>query len=116
LRVEADDLSVRLYARIEDASFIGPDEGGSFLLEFDRRSTGLPHALTSASQELMEALPEAHVLRVEEDDLATMADTADSAFLQAFNDALEIRRLTQKLGGPQRKAVAEALPAELVTA
>lgn len=170
----ADDLSVRLYPRIEDASLIGPDEGGSFLLEFDRRSSGLPSALTSALLELMEVLPEAHVLRVEEDDLATMADiakragrtpesvrllvkgsrgpdgfppaagrldartkvwrwsdvadwfadafgeplpdTADSAFLQAFNDALEIRRLTQKLGGPQRRAVAEALPAELVTA
>ena len=170
----ADALSLRLYERIENASLMGPDEGGSFLLEFDRRSDGLPHALTSALLELLEALPEAHVLRVEEDDLATMADiaqragrtpesvrllvngsrgpggfppatgrldartrvwrwsdvagwfadalgeplpdTTDSAFLQAFNDALDIRRLTQKLGGPQRRAVAEALPAELATA
>ena len=170
----ADDLSRRLYERIEDASLMGPDEDGSFLLEFDRRSRDLPHALTSALRELLEILPDAHVLRIEEDDLATMADiaqragrtpesirllvngsrgpgrfppaagridartkvwrwsdvaewfaaalgeplpdTADSAFLQAFNDALEIRRLTQKLDSPQRRAVAEVLPAESAVA
>lgn len=170
----ADDLSRHLYDRIEDASLMGPDEDGSFLLEFDRRATDLPHALTSALRELLEALPDAEVLRVEEDDLATMADiaeragrtpesvrllvngsrgpggfppaagrldartkvwcwsdvaewfahalgeplpdTTDSAFLQAFNDALDIRRLTQRLDGPQRRAVAEVLPAEAVVA
>ncbi len=170
----ADDLSTRLYERIDDASLMGPDEDESFLLEFDRRSLGLPRALTSALMELAAALPEAQVLRVEEDDLATMGDiaeragrtpesvrllvngkrgpggfppaagrldartkvwrwsdladwfadalgeplpdTADSAFLAAFNDALEIRRLTQKLDGQQRRAVAEVLPAEAAIA
>ncbi len=168
--LSADDLSIRLYERIEDASLMGPDEDGSFLLEFDRQAPSLPRALTSALEELVEALPEAQVLRVEEDDLATMADiaeragrtpesvrllvngrrgpggfppaagrldartkvwrwsdaadwfedalgeplpdTADSAFLQAFNDALEIRRLTQKLDGAERMAVAAVLPGD----
>jgi len=39
-----------------------------------------------------------------------------SAFLQAFNDALEIRRLTVGLAKPQRQAIAAALPKELAAA
>jgi hypothetical protein len=169
-----DDLSVHLYERIDDASLMGPDGDGSFLLEFDRRAPSLPDALVTALSELMSALPEATVLRVDEYDLATMADiarragrtpesirllvngrrgpggfppaaghlggrtkvwrwadvaqwfqealgellpdTSDSAFLQAFNDALEIRRLTAQLGKPQRQAVAAALPEEFAVA
>lgn len=34
-----------------------------------------------------------------------LPDTSDSAFLLAFNDALEIRRLAGRLGKPQRQAV-----------
>ncbi|MGH2797422.1 MAG: hypothetical protein ACRDM0_07050 [Thermoleophilaceae bacterium] len=169
---DLDDLSIRLYDRIDDASLSGPDTDGSFLLEFDRRANGLPRALTSAISELRKVLPEAQILRVEEDDLATMADiakragrsaesvrllvngkrgpgrfppaagrldartrvwrwsdaaewfdealgeplpdTGDSAFLQAFNDALELSRLSGKLGSQQRRAVAKVLPVELV--
>jgi hypothetical protein len=163
----AEDLSIRLYEGIEDASLMGPDEDGSFLLEFDRRASSLSRALAAALDELLKTLPEAIVLRVEEDDLATMADiakraartpesvrllvagkrgpggfppaagrldartrvwrwvdvaqwfedalgeplpgTSESAFLRAFNDALEIRRLSGRLGKPQRQAVASAL-------
>ena len=166
-----EDLSSQIYTEIEDASLMGPDEDGSFLLEFDRRSTGLHQALSAALSELLGALPKATVLRVEGDDLATMADiakrsgrspesirllvngqrgprgfppaagrlnsrtrvwrwtdvaqwfetvlgeplpaTSESAFLQAFNDALEIRRLSQRLEEPQRRAIAFALPEEL---
>ena len=43
-----------------------------------------------------------------------LADAEDSAFLQAFNDALELRRLADRLGKQQREAVATMLPAELV--
>jgi|HubBroStandDraft_6_1064221.scaffolds.fasta_scaffold73311_2 hypothetical protein len=167
----AEDLSTWVYERIADASLMGPDDDGSFLLEFDRRSTSLPSALVGALGELLRILPDAIVLRIEEDDLATMADiakrsgrtpesvrllvngrrgpggfppaagrldartkvwrwadaaqwfeetlgqplpdTADCAFLQAFNDALEIRRLAHRLSEPQRQAVATALPDEL---
>jgi hypothetical protein len=170
----AEDLSIRLYERIDDASLMGPDEDGSFLLEFDRRASSLPRALAAALDELTKALPDAIVLRVEEDDLATMADiakragrtpesvrllvggrrgpggfppaagrldartrvwrwadvaqwfeeslgeslpgTADSAFVLAFNDALEIRRLAEGLGEPQRRAVARALSGKLALA
>src|ERR1039458_2085935 len=169
-----DELSVYLYERIDDASLMGPDDDGTFLLEFDRRAPSLPDALVGVLGELMSVLPEATVLRVDEYDLATMADiakrsgrtpesirllvngkrgpggfppaagrldartkiwrwadvaqwfakplneplpdTSDSAFLQAFNDALEIRRLTTQLGKPERRAVAAALPKELATA
>jgi hypothetical protein len=45
-----------------------------------------------------------------------LPDTSDSAFLQAFNDALEIRRLAGRLDKPQRRAVARALPSELALA
>jgi hypothetical protein len=167
----AEDLSIQIYERIGDASLMGPDGDGSFLIEFDRPSSNLPRAISSALHELLKVLPEAIVLRIEEDDLATMADiarrsgrtaesirllvsgrrgpggfppaaghldartkvwrwtdvaqwfeealgehladTSDSAFLQAFNDALEIRRLSHRLGKQQRQAVAEALPAKL---
>jgi predicted DNA-binding transcriptional regulator AlpA len=43
-----------------------------------------------------------------------LPDTADSAFLQAFNDALDIRRLVVRLGKSQRRAVAKALPEGLL--
>ncbi len=45
-----------------------------------------------------------------------LPNTSDSAFLQAFNDALEIRRLTSRLGEPERRAIAKALPDELALA
>jgi hypothetical protein len=168
---DLDELSILLYDQMADASLMGPDEDGSLLLEFDRRAGSLPRALTSALKELDNLFPEAQVLRIEEDDLATMADVAkragrtpesvrllvngkrgpggfppaagrldartkvwrwsdiavwfaealgeplpdtrDSAFLRAFNDALELRRLSGRLGSQQRRAVAGILPAEL---
>jgi hypothetical protein len=170
----AEDLSNTIYMRIDDASLMGPDDDGSFLLEFDRRAASLPGALVEAFEELITTVPDAAVLHVEEDDLATMADiagrcgrtpesvrllvagrrgpggfppaagridartkvwrwadaaqwfdkvlgeplpdTAESAFLRAFNDALEIRRLAHRLDTPRRRAVAAALPAKLATA
>jgi hypothetical protein len=42
-----------------------------------------------------------------------LPDTADSAFLQAFNDALDIRRLASRLGRRERQVVASALPDRL---
>jgi hypothetical protein len=45
-----------------------------------------------------------------------LPDTSDSAFLQAFNNALEIRRLAGRLDKPQRRAVAKALPGKLALA
>jgi predicted DNA-binding transcriptional regulator AlpA len=169
-----DDLSVQLYERIDDVSLMGPDNDGSFLLEFDRRASSLPDAFVKSLGELTDAVPEVTVLRVEEDDLATMVDIAkrtgrtpesirllvnarrgpggfppaaghlggrmkawrwadvaqwfeqalgqplpdmvDSAFVQAFNDALEIRRLADRLGTAQRRAIAKVLPEEFAVA
>ena len=63
----AEDLSILLYERIDDASLMGPDKDGSFLLEFDRRSPSLAEALAAARNELLQALPDATVLRVEDE-------------------------------------------------
>lgn len=170
----ADELSVRIYKEIDDVSLMGPDGDGSFLLEVCRRTLSLPAAVARAFHDLSQAVPEATVLRMEADDLATMADiarrsrrtpesirllvngrrgpggfppaagrldartkvwrfadvaawfrqtlgepipdTSETAFIQAFNDALEIRRLASVLGGPQQRAVAEALPTQLLAA
>jgi hypothetical protein len=71
-----DDLSVHLYERIDDVSLMGPDDDGTFLLEVDRQARCLPDALVTALSELMSVLPDATVLRVDEYDLATMADIA----------------------------------------
>lgn len=172
--LNADELSVRLYKAVDDVSLMGPDEDGSFLTEFDRRAPTLPAAVAHALSDLLRAVPEATVLRVEAHDLATLADisrrcgrtaesvrllvngrrgpggfppaagrldartkvwrfadvaawfdqtlgepipdTSETAFIQAFNDALEIRRLAGALGDPQRRAVAEALPDGLLAA
>jgi hypothetical protein len=165
-----DALSRELYEQVEEASLMGPDEDGSFLVELDRCAPSLSGALTTALAELLRALPHATVLRVEGNDLATMADiakrtgrspesirllvngqrgpggfppaagrldarirvwrwtdvarwfedalrealpgAADSAFLQAFNDALEIRRLSARLGKAQRRAITKLLADE----
>ncbi len=61
----AEELSIWLYERVDDASLMGPDEDGSFLLEFDRRSTNLQHALVVTLDELSQTLPDVTVLRVE---------------------------------------------------
>lgn len=45
-----------------------------------------------------------------------LTNAADSAFLQAFNNALEIRRLADRLGKPERRAIAQALPTKLALA
>lgn len=172
--LSSETIAIRLYDTIADVSLMGPDQDGSFLAEFYRCALTLPAAVTRALNDLLDAVPEATVLRVEEDDLATLADiarrcgrtaesvrllvngrrgpggfppaagrldartkvwrfadvaawfdqslgepipdTSETAFIQAFNDALEIRRLAVALGGPQRRAVAEALPTGLLTA
>ncbi len=169
-----EDLSIDLYDRIDEASLMGPDEDGSFLYEFDRIAPSLPDALATVLAELIDALPEATLIRVHEYDLASMSDiaaragrtpesirllvngkrgpggfppaagdlggrmkvwrwaevaqwfeetlgqplpnTSDSAFLQAFNDALEIRRLVGRLDKSQRRAVSKALPGKLALA
>jgi hypothetical protein len=47
-----EDLSTHLYEQIDDASLMGPDEDGSFLLEFDRQASNLPDALVRALTEI----------------------------------------------------------------
>lgn len=52
-----EELPVHIYERVDDASLMGPDDDGSFLLEFDRRALSLPSALASALEELLHARP-----------------------------------------------------------
>jgi hypothetical protein len=73
---DLDSLSVRVYDRIEDASLMGPDDDGTFLIEFDREAPEFAPVVAGALDELRAVLPDAVILRVEGDDLATMADIA----------------------------------------
>jgi hypothetical protein len=166
-----DSLSSVLYDQVDDASLMGPDEDGSYLLEFDRQAPDLPTAVTGARDELARVLPDATLLRLEEDDLPTITDiakrarrspesvrllilgqrgpggfppaagrldartrvwrwsdvaewfesalgeplpdTADAAFVQAFNDALELRRLSGRLDDSSRVAIEQVLGTDL---
>ena len=164
---DLDSLSTGIYEHIDEASLMGPDSDGTFLIEFDRQASQLAKAVTTAIEELRSALPEAVILRVEGDDLATIAqiarragrsdesvrllaggrrgpggfppaagrldartrvwrwadvapwfatvlgeplpDTEDSVFVQALNDALDLRRLADSLGRTERGAIADVI-------
>ncbi len=171
---DLDSLSVRVYDLIEDSSLMGPDDDGTFLIEFDRQADVFASVATGAVDELRSALPDAVILRVEGDDLATMADIAkragrsdesvrlliggkrgpggfppasgrldsrtrvwrwadvaswfadslgeplsgtdESAFLQALNDVLDLRRVASGLGDAERGAIVGLIPDALQTA
>ncbi len=76
---DRDELATLIYESIDDASLMGPDRDGSFLLEFDRISTSLTAALPPAITELQEVVPDLQILGVEDDDLATMSAIAKRA-------------------------------------
>lgn len=76
---DLDVLSQRVCPEIDDASLMGPAADGTFLLEFDRSASSISVAVADAIGELRRVLPEATLLRIEHDDLATVADIAERA-------------------------------------
>ncbi len=105
---DRDSLSVRVYDSIADASLVGPDDDGAFLIEFERRAPEFAPAVTGAVDELRSALPDAVILRVDDGDLATAgAGRGDeSVLLRALNEALDLRRLASGLDDAERGAIA----------
>jgi hypothetical protein len=55
---------------------MGPDEYGTFDADFERESASLPAAVVSALRDLACVLPEAEPIRVENDNLVTIAAIA----------------------------------------
>jgi hypothetical protein len=75
---EPDEFAVRVYddARLQDMALMGPDEHGLFEAEFERESRSLPAAAVSAMHDLSSVLPEAELIRIENDNLVTIAAIA----------------------------------------
>jgi hypothetical protein len=55
----------------------GPDSAGVFEVEFERMDRSFPAAVLSAVQDFERVFPEATILRVEPDDLVTIAAIAE---------------------------------------
>jgi hypothetical protein len=75
---EPDEFAIRVYddERLQDMALMGPDEYGVFDADFERESVSLPAAVASALHDLTAVLPEAEPLRVEHDNLVTIAAIA----------------------------------------
>jgi hypothetical protein len=75
---EPDEFARRVYGaqRLQDMALMGPDEHGVFEADFERPARSLPAAVVSAIRDLSAVLPEAEPLRVEHDNLVTIAAIA----------------------------------------
>jgi len=76
---EPDEYAVRLYGDggVEEVMLAGPDSAGVFEVEFERVDRSFPAAVLSAVRDLERVFPEATILRVEPDDLVTIAAIAE---------------------------------------
>jgi len=76
---EPDEYAVRAYDDdgLQDFSLAGPDSSGVFEADFEREARSFPAAVLSALHDLERVFPEAVVLRVEPDDLVTIAAIAE---------------------------------------
>jgi len=75
---EPDEFAMRVYEdeRLQDMALMGPDQYGMFDADFERESESLPAAVVSALHDLASVLPEAEPIRVENDNLVTIAAIA----------------------------------------
>jgi hypothetical protein len=75
---EPDEFATRVYEdeRLQDMALMGPDQYGMFDADFERESESLPAAVVSALHDLLSVLPEAEPIRVENDNLVTIAAIA----------------------------------------
>lgn len=76
---EPDEYAVRAYDddALQDMSLSGPDEAGVFDADFERQAESFPVAVLGAIDDIQRVFPEATILRVEPDDLATIAAIAE---------------------------------------
>jgi hypothetical protein len=75
---EPDEFAMRVYKdeRLQAMALMGPDQYGMFDADFERGSESLPAAVVSALHDLLSVLPEAEPIRVENDNLVTIAAIA----------------------------------------
>lgn len=95
---EPDEYAERIYESrsLDDAMLGGPDANGVFDLEFDRPGKSFPRVVLKAITAVQEVLPEAELLRVEPDDLVTIAAIA----ARAGRSHESVRLLSQGRRGP----------------
>lgn len=95
---EPDEYAERIYESrsLADAMLGGPDPASVFDLEFDRPGKSFPRAVLKAITALQEELPEAELLRVEPDDLVTVAAIA----ARVGRSHESVRLLSQGRRGP----------------
>ncbi|MGH2962460.1 MAG: hypothetical protein ACRDVF_17900 [Microbacterium sp.] len=76
---EPDEYAVRAYEddALQDFSLGGPDPSGVFEADFQREARSFPAAVLSALHDLERVFPKAVILRVEPDDLVTIAAIAE---------------------------------------
>jgi hypothetical protein len=76
---EPDEYAIRLYGDdgLDDVMLGGPDPAGVFVADFERAGDPFPAAVLSAVRDLERVFPEATILRVEPDDLVTIAAIAE---------------------------------------
>lgn len=95
---EPDEYAERIYENrsLDDAMLGGPDPSGVFDLEFDRPGKSFPRAVLKAIGQVQEVVPEAELLRVEPDDLVTVAAIA----ARVGRSHESVRLLSQGRRGP----------------
>lgn len=95
---DPDEYAERVYESrsLGDAMLGGPDTNGIFDLEFDRPGKSFPRVVLRAIKEIGEVLPEAELLRVEPDDLVTIAALSD----RVGRSHESVRLLSQGRRGP----------------
>jgi hypothetical protein len=95
---EPDEYAERVYESrsLEDTMLGGPDPSGVFDLEFDRPGKSFPRAVLKAIAQVQAELPEAELLRVEPDDLVTVAAIA----ARVGRSHESVRLLSQGRRGP----------------
>lgn len=76
---EPDEYAVRAYDDdgLQDMSLGGPDDAGVFDADFERGAESFPVAVLRAIDDIHRVFPEATILRIEPDDLATIAVIAE---------------------------------------
>jgi hypothetical protein len=95
---EPDEHAERVYESrsLDDAMLGGPDSNGVFDLEFDRPGKSFPRTVLKALAQIQELLPESELLRVEPDDLVTIAAIA----VRVGRSHESVRLLSQGRRGP----------------
>ena len=95
---EPDEYAVRVYDSrpLGDTSLAGPDSSGVFDLEFERPGKSFARTVLKALAQIQQVLPEAELLRVEPDDLVTIAAIAT----RVGRSHESVRLLSQGRRGP----------------